>query len=779
MKIKNLLFKIRHFIAIGLILCLCFVGWWWIDNDTVQNSVGQWHRKIINDSYSTLTQPIVDEVGVKQPISVKFDDNFYGVNLFVHTYGRQCSGTMYVDLQDTDGNVLATASADLSTVYNDNVHTFIFGEKNFVSRENTDYILHIYSAPATPEDKIALWKSDGKAWCADEYYWAAGISDFKPMEDNGTLDESTVALQYITSYASGNMSWYFKLIAAMAAFVLAGGYIVVFVLKAKVHNIFLFFALTIGAIFAVLTPLKGAPDEYTHMGMSYYNSNCWLGIEDSYADGRLTVRDCDYGEWLYPVDYNVFDMSVIYDGLREKNTAGDEMTITWARWSEGYFQPLYWAQAAGITLARLLNLGRVQMFVMGRLANLIMYTALVYIALRLMPFFKGTMAAAALTPVALGLAASFNYDPLVIGLCFIFTAKVLNLAYKKEKVTVWDKLLLVLLAVMIAPAKAVYVVILALVLIVPFEKFGGRKQAFITFGVMAFAAVFMWVAYNGNFIGMVKESVFPQSNTEQQIAQDTDGTAALTEETTPETSEAADSADEQTQTADSADEQAQPNADSAAGTDTQAQTGADEDTAQETPAEEPSSSEQSAPAPKDDLLENGDSKYLFSAGYILTHIPDTIKLIIGTVQKNTSLYIYQLFGGIFGEVILSPVHISWLTVAIIMAAVLLTTVKQQDEVLQHTGGRKWWALAVALAVSALLCIACISWTPVNYTEIFGIQGRYFIPVLPLILLFFTNNNFTLKKNIDHILLYIIGAADVMVILESFIFMAENSSFLKW
>ena len=102
MKIKNLLYKLRHFIAIALILVISFVSFAWIEENTVDEATDLWHRTIGFDLYSELTAPITDEVGVVQHIKIVPNTDVYGINLNVHTYGRMCSGTMYVDLLDMD-----------------------------------------------------------------------------------------------------------------------------------------------------------------------------------------------------------------------------------------------------------------------------------------------------------------------------------------------------------------------------------------------------------------------------------------------------------------------------------------------------------------------------------------------------------------------------------------------------------------------------------------------------------------------------------------------------
>ena len=731
MKFKDLIYKLRHVVAIMVIVAVSMGCFAWIEENTVEEATDMWHRTIGCDIYTDITEPITNEIGVVQHIKIIPNTEVYGVNLNVHTFGRMCSGTMYVDIFDMEDNLLASSSADLSTVYNDNFKRFMFDKKIERITKSGDYKLHIYIDGDTEEDKVALWKDPAyTGW-------------LQPVAENGIqLDSGAIAYQYITEYVNGEMAPYFKILSAIMLVFLVAAYIAVFVFKLKVHNVFLVLALGMGFIFSIFTPLRGAPDEYTHMGMSYYQSNQMLGIKDSYQDGQLLMRECDYGDTFYPASSTAFELKEIYEGLFKSDEGKTELIPVWTRWSEGYFPPLYWAQAMGITLARLLGMGRIQMYVMGRLGNLVMYTALIYFAIRKMPFFKTTMAAVALTPIALQLAASFTYDAFVISLCFLFTAIVFDLAYNKERVTVKDTVALTVLAALIAPGKAVYVAVVALGLIIPWKKFGSRKKYVLNIVFIVAVSASMWLAFNQNFISQVKESLFPQSAAEQQIAvaeaEYTEGTEAE-----PEIIVVDDGIVTETVSVEAA-TQAEP-----------------------TPA----------PAPEDDLLENGDSRYLFSPGYILGHIPQTVKLIVNTIQDNTSLYIYQIFGGILGEVILSPVHINWLFVVAVMVIVYLTTVKKEDEILQYKGGRKWWATLVALAVVALFCTACITWTPVNYETVFGIQGRYFMPVLPLLIMALSNENITLKKNIDRILLFALAVVNILIILDGFTIIALNSEVL--
>ena len=86
----------------------------------------------------------------------------------------------------------------------------------------------------------------------------------------------------------------------------------------------------------------------------------------------------------------------------------------------------YVPQAMGIALARMLGLGGLGLLFMGRLFNLMFFTAMGCLTIRRMPFGKEVAAGAALLPMTLHLAASFSYDVMIIALSGYFSAVCLD-----------------------------------------------------------------------------------------------------------------------------------------------------------------------------------------------------------------------------------------------------------------------------------------------------------------------------------------------------------------
>ena len=60
----------------------------------------------------------------------------------------------------------------------------------------------------------------------------------------------------------------------------------------------------------------------------------------------------------------------------------------------------------------------------------------------------------------------------------------------------------------------------------------------------------------------------------------------------------------------------------------------------------------------------------------------------------------------------------------------------QDEPDEPLLGRRtgFGVLGIILCVAAASLVVALNWTPINYETLFGMQGRYWLPVLPLALL---------------------------------------------
>ena len=131
---------------------------------------------------------------------------------------------------------------------------------------------------------------------------------------------------------------------------------------------------------------------------------------------------------------------------------------------------------------------------------------------------------------------------------------------------------------------------------------------------------------------------------------------------------------------------------------------------------------------------NGDSIWTFSFGYICRNIPATVKLLLRTLPEQGALWLQGLLGTTLGEPIVYRIDVSWLLGVGLLLAVLAAALPRQDEPALLGRRSKAGTAGICLCVVLAVLAAALNWTPINYQTIFGLQGRYLLPILPLALL---------------------------------------------
>ncbi len=691
--------KYKHLINISIIIIVSTLILSWVGYSVLNDASDTTRRELTHDEYSVLTSDIHGENGIKQDIILEAGMRLYGVNLNFHTFNRVVSGQVFLELLDEEGNIVFTASDNMHNI-KDNTFLGLIFEDYVINEVDTKYTLNLYTVPETSEDKIALWKSEETK------------EGFNLIE-NGNKIEGTVALQVISSYSGDFIYGYYFVFASAIFILLILSYYLIFIKKLKIEYVFLFLSIYIGVIFAFFTPIAGGADEYVHIASSYRNSSEILGVEVFDENNNLLVRKSDEFDLDKPSNYDIFDLQNISEGLSLSGSGNEELVPVKAR-TANVFNLLYLTQTIGITIGRILNLGYVPMMIFARILNLIVYSVLVFFAIKIMPFYKTTFSLIALTPIPLQTAASFSYDTLVISSCFLFIATCFRLIYKEEKINIKYSVLLVALAGIIAPSKAVYVVVLALVLLIPKSKFKNNKQNILLKASVFLIGAVLWLSFNSALIISSAQNIASASKTEQ-VAVLEEVNVAVQEDTTAQ--------------------------------------------------------ENNNPQPESTILANGDSSVYFSFSYILNNIPSTIKLIANTIGEKTQLYIYEIFGGKLGEVIVTPINISWIYVMAVIFIILISTIQKEGFKLEFKGYHKLFSLLVILGVVGMVVLACITWTPSNYETIFGIQGRYFIPILPLVFFILVGDKIVIKNRIDDILIFSLVLVNMLILLNGFSIMA--------
>lgn len=157
----------------------------------------------------------------------------------------------------------------------------------------------------------------------------------------------------------------------------------------------------------------------------------------------------------------------------------------------GYPPVLYAFSALGLNAGKLW--GGAVMFYLGRIFNLLMWIALIAVAIRITPVFKYQFLFAALLPMSVYVGMSLSADAFNNAFSFLFFAYLFKLIYDKKDLERQDYILLVLMSLLSAFTKgAIYPIFLFFFL--PIKKY---KYLFsISCLGLAFALMSWWAAIN-------------------------------------------------------------------------------------------------------------------------------------------------------------------------------------------------------------------------------------------------------------------------------------------
>lgn len=273
--------------------------------------------------------------------------------------------------------------------------------------------------------------------------------------------------------------------------------IVMYLLGERRHErFFVVLMLTWGLLYGVALPPLMAPDEDVHYSVAYKLSNSLLGTPLADEKGHVYIREDDgllyekgaYGGYIHELFGRITEPMV-----------QEEQYIAWHHGTTYMSAPAYsyLPQAIGIAIARLFHLNYFWMIYFGRIMNLLLYTIIVYYAIKITPYGKLFLVNMSQIPILLENVCSYSYDVLILALCALFTAYVLQLIYVKEKLEKKDIILILVLSGMIATIKHLYTPIILLALWIPARKISIDKRKVYVFkaGILVSAFVVFMMIY--------------------------------------------------------------------------------------------------------------------------------------------------------------------------------------------------------------------------------------------------------------------------------------------
>lgn len=137
----------------------------------------------------------------------------------------------------------------------------------------------------------------------------------------------------------------------------------------------------------------------------------------------------------------------------------------------------YLVSGLSIMLGQLLGLGDLGGYILDRVFSGLLYLGVAFLAVKNARRFKRTLAVTALMPVCLFLGISYSYDISINAFSFLAFALIINeMITPNEKLSLKNGALIAVSLVIASLPKAVYIPLLALMLLLPRAKFHCKKQ---------------------------------------------------------------------------------------------------------------------------------------------------------------------------------------------------------------------------------------------------------------------------------------------------------------
>ena len=147
-----------------------------------------------------------------------------------------------------------------------------------------------------------------------------------------------------------------------------------------------------------------------------------------------------------------------------------------------------------------------------------------------------------------------------------------------------------------------------------------------------------------------------------------------------------------------------------------------------------------------------------------------LNLFVNTLFANGAYYIKSVAGGVLGY---NSIYISDAFIIVILIMVVLSVFcMPEDRYTLKTKEKLGFGISFAL-VFALVVYVAVTWTPVVDKTIYGIQGKYLLPALPLLLILCKNKIFTVTKDIFKPMCFVMAATNIFVVLNALVVILQR------
>ena len=243
-------------------------------------------------------------------------------------------------------------------------------------------------------------------------------------------------------------------------------------MRLTLPRIFILIALFEGLIYAFLFPCAQIPDEYNH----------YMAIENSFGT-------TGYAKEMKKILYKKAGYGSLIGNLEKRVDREKSEKYSSRKFSQPFklsnFHPnigvlKYLPAGLGFYLGIMLGLPILTCTHLAEIFATLFFVFIGALTIKLTPVKKDMFMFCMLIPMTLQQCSSVNYDSVLIPLCFLLFAFILNLRFREKKIGWKDIIICLVLTGIIAVIKVPYIFILGALLIIPHDRFdlkiGGKFE---------------------------------------------------------------------------------------------------------------------------------------------------------------------------------------------------------------------------------------------------------------------------------------------------------------
>jgi uncharacterized membrane protein len=151
----------------------------------------------------------------------------------------------------------------------------------------------------------------------------------------------------------------------------------------------------------------------------------------------------------------------------------------------------------------------------------------------------------------------------------------------------------------------------------------------------------------------------------------------------------------------------------------------------------------------------------YTVGYFIKNPNKLVCVLLESIIYNGESYFMQMLGSYLGWL---EMGVSALFLAVYMVLLIFASMRKENEDVYIQKGVRAYMWVISIIVCGLAAAAMLlRWTPNTNGYISGLQGRYFLPVLPLALIACRSSHTSTKADNDKIIVVLAVFMQVFIL----------------